>query len=139
MNEFYWINRLDHVNDFLGGLCIICWIVLIICLFVFLMSYNAEAWSYESRRLKCRKYSKGFFFICAILIFCVNVSKVFIPSTTEAYTVIGIKGIFEYLKQNDACKKLPDKVIKAIDIYLDSQIKDADTIVVNDTIPNKLE
>lgn len=45
----------------------------------------------------------------------------FIPSTKEMYAIYGIGGIIDYVKGNEKAKKLPDKVIDALDKYLDKQ------------------
>lgn len=50
-------------------------------------------------------------------IFCV-VMCIFLPSEKQMYAIIGIGGTLEYLQNNDKAKRLPDKVIDAIDNYL---------------------
>ncbi len=45
----------------------------------------------------------------------------FIPSTKEMYAIYGIGGVIDYVKGNEKAKKLPDKVIDALDKYLDEQ------------------
>ncbi len=49
---------------------------------------------------------------------------VFIPSKRDMLMIIGIGGTIEYLKSNDTAKKLPDKVIMAIDKLLDDTIEE---------------
>lgn len=44
----------------------------------------------------------------------------FIPSTKQAYTIFGIGGTIEYLKDNKTAKQLPDKAVLALDKWLDS-------------------
>lgn len=45
----------------------------------------------------------------------------FIPSTKEMYAIYGIGGVIDYVKGNEKAEKLPDKVIDALDKYLDEQ------------------
>ena len=49
---------------------------------------------------------------------------VFIPSKRDMLMIIGIGGTIEYLKSNDTAKELPDKVIMAIDKFLDDTIEE---------------
>lgn len=44
---------------------------------------------------------------------------VFIPSTKEMYAIYGLGGTIDYLKENKTAKQLPDKVINALDKWID--------------------
>ena len=44
---------------------------------------------------------------------------IFTPTTKEMYRIIGIGETINYLRQNEASKELPDKCIKALDLFLD--------------------
>lgn len=43
----------------------------------------------------------------------------FIPSEKQMYAIYGIGGTIDYLKDNETAKQLPDKVIIALDKYID--------------------
>jgi len=49
---------------------------------------------------------------------------VFVPTTSEAYMIYGVGGTIDYLKENPTAKQLPDKVITALDKWVDSQFED---------------
>ena len=60
--------------------------------------------------------------------------KVFVPTTNEMYTIIGIGGTYEYLKDNKDIKEIPDNTIKALKIWSENLVsgeevkKEADSI-----------
>lgn len=70
----------------------------------------------EAQR-RCKKKANKLFIIgfISLLVIC------FIPSTKEMYAIYGIGGVIDYVKGNEKAKKLPDKVIDALDKYLDEQ------------------
>lgn len=57
------------------------------------------------------------------------------PSTSTGYKILGIGGTIDYLRQNETAKQLPDKCIKALDLWIDEIAPDKG--VVNDSIRNK--
>jgi hypothetical protein len=46
--------------------------------------------------------------------------EVFIPTTKQALVIYGIGGTIDYIKSNNTANQLPDKVISALDKYLDA-------------------
>jgi hypothetical protein len=40
--------------------------------------------------------------------------------------IYGIGGTIDYLKSNETAKRIPDKCIKALDLYIDSQLKESE-------------
>ncbi|EXY18224.1 putative membrane protein [Bacteroides fragilis str. 2-F-2  len=48
----------------------------------------------------------------------------FLPSTKEMYRIMGIGGTIDYIRQNETAKQLPDKCIKALDLFMDKVIED---------------
>lgn len=107
MNELYWITRLDAVNGFFTALVIVAGIATI-GLFV--------AWCDDCDVTKIRKWL--FWSIPALLLGISGL--VFTPTTKQALIIYGVGGTIDYIKQNDKAQKLPDKVIDALDKYLDS-------------------
>lgn len=49
---------------------------------------------------------------------------VFVPSEKQMYAIYGIGGTIDYIKSNETAKQLPDKVIVALDKYIDSLNED---------------
>lgn len=57
------------------------------------------------------------------------------PSTSTGYKILGIGGTIDYLRQNETAKQLPDKCIKALDLWIDEIATDKE--IKNDSIENK--
>lgn len=49
---------------------------------------------------------------------------VFVPSEKQMYAIYGIGGTIDYIKSNETAKQLPDKVVVALDKYIDSPNED---------------
>ena len=115
MKEIYWITRLDVVNDFLIILIILATIAIGACLIILFSEIvdEDEIWV------------KKMFRILKVSIFILVVSfalKVFVPTTNEMYTIIGIGGTYEYLKDNKDIKEIPDNTIKALKIWSENLV-----------------
>jgi len=120
MEAIYWIQRLDA----LYGLCIV---VLFFCLVVLavLISYRYMVLDvdYAEDKEEVASVWKG------VRAFAVGAAVgalgcVFVPTTDEAYVMCGVGGTIDYLKENSTAKQLPDKVITALDKWVDGQIED---------------
>lgn len=47
-----------------------------------------------------------------------------IPSQKELYVIYGIGGTIDYIRNDSIANQLPDKCIRAIDVYLDKYVDD---------------
>ena len=117
MKEIYWITRLDYVcgccNAFLGVSAAIT-VVMIIA--IISAALNEE----EGLSKKLRKW-----IILPITFIVINIlGVIFIPTTKEAFTVLGIGGTIEYMQDNETLKELPDKCVKALDMWVESLIEE---------------
>jgi len=125
MNEFYWITRLDSIDNLLVAFAVIAAIVLIVGLIGFGVTYyDYEFDSDDEGVQKMRKYFKKMTIVSLIVFISVSTINTFIPTTKDAYIIYGIGGTFDYLKINETAKQLPDKVVMAIDSYLGSKIEE---------------
>ena len=125
MNEFYWITRLDSIDTLLTVFGVIAVIILIIGLIAFGVTYDDDNFDSDDEGVqKMRKYFKRMIIISLIVFISVSTINTFIPSTKDAYIIYGVGGTFDYLKTNETAKQLPDKVVLAIDSYLDSKIEE---------------
>lgn len=111
MNELYWITRLDAISGVISAIAVISWIATII-LAIAVISTEREDKEYP-RYFKNSKIV----FVCACIF---TVIAVLTPTTNEALVIYGVGGTIDYVKSNDKAKKLPDKVINALDHYLDN-------------------
>lgn len=115
MNELYWITRLEAIHI----LTIIFGVILTILFLVFLANYIFESEYKDTKNMKrqmsnIRKTSIPLFLCVLILIF--------VPTKEEALLIYGVGGTIDYIKTNDKVKKLPDKVIDALDLYLEEHL-----------------
>ena len=117
MNEFYWIERLDAVNV---ASAVIGIIALICLLFVSIELYSESYTKEECIEKGIYKARKASFTIIAISLLIL----IFTPSTKEMYRMAGIGETINYLRKNETAKQLPDKCIKALDLFLDKITKD---------------
>lgn len=77
--------------------------------------YDTQEEKEAQRRSKIRATRLLITGFISVLLCC------FVPSTKEMYAIYGIGGVIDYVKGNEKAKKLPDKVIDALDKYLDEQ------------------
>jgi len=106
MNELYWITRLDAINGFFITLVIIAGIATVMSLIALC----------DDTITKFRKW-----LYWSIPSFLLGMSGlIFTPTTEQALVIYGIGGTIDYIKQNDKAQKIPDKVIDALDKYLDT-------------------
>jgi len=125
MNEFYWITRLDSIDKLLVAFAVVAVIVLIVGLIGFGATYDDDKSDSDDKDVqKMRHYFKKMTIISSIVFLSVSIINTFLPTTKNAYIIYGMGGTFDYLKTNEKAKQLPDKVILAIDSYLDSKIKE---------------
>ena len=130
MNEFYWITRLDSIDKLLVAFAVIAVAVLIVGLIGFGATYDGDEFDFDDKGIKkMRNYFKKTAVVSLIVFISVSTINTFIPSTKDAYIIYGVGGTFDYLKTNETAKQLPDKVVMAIDSYLDSKIEEQTDIV----------
>lgn len=120
MNEIYWITRLGALHDFL-----------LVCGFAFGLLMLSAGIIYVTEKLdKCYpdeeaiKKSKKWLIKGIIFFFISLLGVMFTPSRKECLVIYGLGGTIDYVKSNDKAKKLPDKVINALDMYLEEKSKD---------------
>lgn len=130
MNEFYWITRLDSIDNLLLAFAVIASIVFVIGLVGFGVTFDDDDFDFSDEYTKrLRNYFKKMTVISGIVLLSASTINTFLPSTKDAYVIYGVGGTFDYLKTNETAKQLPDKVVMAIDSYLDSKIEEqTDTV-----------
>lgn len=68
------------------------------------------------------KYCKPFLWVGLVAL----VLWVFCPTTKQGYMIYGLGNTIDYIKSNDTAKQLPDKVVLALDKFLEEEINDTD-------------
>lgn len=125
MNELYWITRLDAIDNLFTALSIIfCLVFAVFMIASIVCNHLSELdyLSYPKYKLYNKKWSRRSLYIaivggCLCLLF--TILTILTPNTKEAYLIYGVGGSIDYLKENDTAKQLPDKVLKAIDSWID--------------------
>ena len=117
MNEMYWITRLDAVNDFLIILIILATIAIVGCLIILFSEIVDEDEIWVIMMFRILKGS-------ILVLLTSSTLKVFVPTTNEMYTIIGIGGTYEYLKDNKDIKEIPDNTIKALKIWSENLVSE---------------
>ena len=118
MNELYWINVLGTISDvaslfcFLFGAAVIVffgWTVAVA------IDENIDDKFHQVPK-KCLKYT-------AILFSIFLTINIFVPNKNDLYVIYGIGNVIDYCKKNDDMKELPDNAVKALNLYLEKNIK----------------
>lgn len=118
MEEIYWITRLDGINTLLIVLFIICIIASIIGGCGWLATYN-DSFIDDC----CKKFWTKLFKYCFPSTIIVSLLLIFIPTTKEAFAIWGVGGTIDYIKSNEKIKELPDKVVNALDLWVDKYLQ----------------
>jgi len=126
MNEIYWITRLDCIHDLSVGVFVIATVLLFIASIVYLVNYHSqeerenglnewdkEEWQYALLAMKFLKPTAITMIVTALLI-------TFVPTKKDALLIWGVGGTIDYVKSNPTIGKLPDKVVTALDKWIDS-------------------
>lgn len=119
MLEFYLMSIAGNLSVIS---CILFFVSLIalICLTIKYSSYTYNGYNEEEK--------KGTLSIIKKVLICFVLScifSIFIPSSDQLVKIYGIGGTIDYIKSNETAKQLPDKCIKALDLYIEKQIEDS--------------
>lgn len=117
MEELYWIERLSSIRGaFIFFSCLsVIW--LLSAYIIPWVEFYTEEDCKEKGLFKTRKTS-GTLLVISVLILT------FLPSTKEMYRIIGIGGTIDFIRQNETAKQLPDKCMKALDLFMDKVIEE---------------
>jgi hypothetical protein len=110
MSELYWITRFDGFLTAVILMLVACLVLAIIFIAGYFDSYDEDT---KKANLK-RSITFG-----SIGIFLL-IAQIFIPTTKQALVIYGVGGTIDYIKSNETAKQLPDKVVMALDKYLDT-------------------
>ena len=125
--KMYWFTRLTAVTTALETILVISGILagaaLILWVIVYLSDPEYIPDGEESKRRFLKIGSKT---LCiSIIIFVIGlIGKTFIPTTSEALVIYGVGESVEYLQHNKDAVQIPDKVLQALNKYLDEAIGD---------------
>lgn len=118
MNDLYIITILGNLGTLLavaGFLCLLVGAIVYGWHMTASSEYDTQDEKEFHKRCKIKAYKLLIIGFINLLLCC------FIPSTKEMYAIYGIGGVIDYVKGNEKVKELPDKVVDALDKYLDEQ------------------
>lgn len=113
MTEIYWITRLCALSDISCIVSTLSGIGLLMC--VIFSSIFGEEFSETAK-----PYTKALLITLVIS----AIGAIFIPNKRELAIIYGVGGTIDYVKQNHTAQQLPDKVVKALDAWLDEKGKE---------------
>lgn len=116
MTELYWLQRIGCINEIANIIIVLSCLVLVIVSIIYFISMT-DCGSVDITDVSKKIMKK----LVALIVCCLPIA-VFVPSTSELYTIYGIGGTIDYIKSNDTAKQLPDKVVEALDAWVDNYI-----------------
>ena len=121
MKELYWINVLGNLN--VVTIVLLCvFTAVVICI----LAPNIFGWAEAADNHwedEAKVYASSIKRICKYSILpwvILLLGVIFTPSKGSLYMIYGLGGTIDYIKQNDTAKQLPDKVIVALDKWVDN-------------------
>lgn len=124
MEEIYWLQRLGSINTLMWVMFGVGMGVLIVLIIVFLCNSMDDLVYDEEPAKHIRSFCKKVIKRLSPVVCVACLGGIFVPTTSEMYAIYGIGGTIDYLKENETAKQLPDKVINALDKWIDGLNKD---------------
>lgn len=113
MSDIYWLITLSNLSVLFGAVAIATGIMLVATIIATLMAMFDE----DIEKVSIKKFTK-----IASISFAISIlGYVFTPNEQQLYAIYGIGGVIDYVKSNDTAKQIPDKVVNALDAWLDKQ------------------
>lgn len=110
MWTIYFISKFDAIIIASSVIAMICGVIIFLSVFISSLE--------EKEELLCAAKK-------AILPFIISLTiAIFTPSTQTVFAMYGIGTVVDYVKENKELTNLPDKCIKALDMWLDKQLEE---------------
>ena len=122
MKELYWITVLGNISTLS---CIIA-IITFTCAVIFFASYFII--DYDDGRGKALTAFKYFFATTVIT----GLITIFTPSSRELLFIYGVGSTVDYIQNSEEAKQLPDKAVKALNMWADDYLKGNKTNEITD-------
>lgn len=126
-SKMYWFTRLSVITTVLETILIVSGILAMAALIFLLVIYLSDPdYMTDGEEGKKRYLKSGSKALCTFtVIFTIGlVGRTFIPTTSEALVIYGVGESVEYLQNNKDAVQIPDKVLQALNKYLDEVIED---------------
>ena len=119
METIYWIQRLGEIN-FIANVFFVLSIIFGACFAILAMTNYEDRNDYDENAMFYNIGIRGF--KTAVVTFFISMFlSIFVPSENNLYVIYGVGGTIDYIKSNDTAKQLPDKVVNALDAWIDNQ------------------
>lgn len=125
METIYWIQRLGDIGDLCTFFCILIGFA-ILCISVPTIACfcNTEDYDDSDSDYVMYKKLKSLVIKFTIPFFITMLAGIFIPSEKDLYVIYGIGGTIDYIRSNETANGLPDKAVKALDLWLEEKSKE---------------
>ena len=116
MKELYFLTILDGVNSFLNtatGIGLVIGTVLVVFYALLRMIEKQNIPAIKNWGITLISLGVSFGFV-----------NVFIPTTEQATMIYGVGTVVDYVQNNEDIQKLPDKCVKALDLWVDKYLEE---------------
>ena len=124
MKELYWITVLGNISTVS---CVIA-IITFACAIIFLGAYFLYVMDEDDTKKGAFAAFKSFFITAAIT----GLIAIFTPSSKELLFIYGVGSTIDYVQSNEEAKQLPDKAVKALNLWADDYLKGNKTNEITD-------
>lgn len=126
-SKMYWFTRLSAITTALESILMISGILAAAALIFWFVIYLSDPEYMADEEEGKKRYLKfGSKILCiSTIIFVIGlIGRTFTPTTSEALIIYGVGESVEYLQNNKDAIQIPDKVLQALNKYLDEAIED---------------
>ena len=116
MKELYFLTILDGVNNFLHTATGIGLVVGTLLIVFYALLQMIEKLHYPAL--------KNWGIVLLSLGASFGVVNVFVPTTEQATMIYGVGTVVDYVQNNEDIQKLPDKCVKALDLWVDKYLEE---------------
>ena len=130
MGELYLINVIGKISDLTEFVFCICIIIVLGAWLVGASAFGSGVFTGELEKddiqYKICKYSKIISVKTLIIGTIAALITVFVPNKKDMYMIFGVGTAIDYIQKNEDVKKLPDKCVNAIEMWVDSINKETE-------------
>lgn len=122
MSDLYWISVIGNIGEAIIAILFICVVLFLGVGLWTVLEYGDHPFMSDKEKeekQQARAGAKRFLKKTAIVGVIFAVASIFFPSTKQLYAIYGIGGAIDYVKSNEKARQLPDKVVAALDKWLE--------------------
>lgn len=125
MKELYLLSVCGNLNGVLIAAMVGLGLASVIFTCIWASFRFSSEYDYRGENYKKDRTDKSFKIAKRLLISfaCVSIVSVFIPSKRDMYMILGIGGTLDYLQSSETAKQLPEKCLKALDLWVTDMTK----------------